>query len=66
MVMKYKKEVTAGIIFVVIQFLIGCGIFVTYPQMAAYAVSKDTMGLVLEQLNRIENKLDNYLQAERR
>lgn len=61
--MKYKKEITTGIVFVVIQFCISCGIFVTYPQMAAYAVSKDTMELVLIKLNKIENKLDTLMIA---
>lgn len=59
--MKYKKEITTGVVFIVIQFCISCGIFVTYPQMAAYAVSKDTMELVLTKLNKIENKLDTLM-----
>lgn len=57
--MKYGKEITGGIVLIVIQVLISCGIFVTFPQMAAYAVSKDVMELVMEKLNRIETKLDN-------
>lgn len=54
-----KKEVTAYIVAItVIQCLVSCGIFVTYPQMTAYAVSKDTMEVVLQKLDKIDNKLD--------
>ena len=64
--MKYSKEITSGVVIVIIQFLISCGIFVTYPQMTAYAVSKDTMELILDKLDKIEKKLDAITTLETR
>lgn len=56
--MNKKELATYGLVLVVIQVLVSCGVFVTYPQMAAYAVSKDNMQLIIERLNVIDHKLD--------
>lgn len=50
-----------GIVFVVIQMLLSCNIFVTFAQMAAYAAPKDALEQITIQLNRIENKLDKVM-----
>lgn len=59
--MNKKELATYGLVLIVIQSLVSCGIFVTYPQMAAYAVSKDNMELVIERLNVIDRKLDKLM-----
>lgn len=57
-----KKELAVyGLVWLVIQASISCGIFVTYPQMAAYAVSKDNMQQIIERLNIIDHKLDKLM-----
>lgn len=50
-----------GIVFIVIQMLLSCNIFVTFSQMAAYAAPKDALEQITTQLNRIENKLDKVM-----
>lgn len=59
--MNKKELATYGFVLVAIQCLVSCGLFVTYPQMAAYAVSKDNMQLVIERLNVIDHKLDTLM-----
>ena len=59
--MNKKAITTMFIAFTVIQFLIGCRIFVTFEGMAAYAASKDSIQQIQEQLNRIEHKLDKVM-----
>lgn len=59
--MDKKQLAIYGITMVVIQSLISCGIFVTYPQMTAYAASQDDITNIHNQLQRIENKLDKLI-----
>ena len=59
--MNKKQLVSYGLVLVVIQTLVSCGIFVTFPQMAAYAASKDSIEQVREQLTRIERKIDKVM-----
>lgn len=59
--MNKKALITYGLVLVVIQTLLSCGIFVTFPQMTAYAASKDSIQQISEQLNRIEHKLDKVM-----
>lgn len=53
-----KKLLVGGIILYFLPTLMQLGIFVTFPQMTAYAVSKDTMQLVLDKLDTIDRKID--------
>jgi hypothetical protein len=55
--MNKKELATYGIAMVVVQVLVSCGVFVTYPQMVAYAVSKDTMEIVLKKLDTIDTNV---------
>ncbi|MCM1073934.1 MAG: hypothetical protein NC334_09020 [Bacteroides sp.] len=50
-----------GLVYAVIQALLNWGIFVTVPQMVAYAAPKDSIEHVQEHLVRIENKIDKIL-----
>lgn len=70
--MNKKELVAVAIIYTLIQFLLSSGMFVTPNQMEAYAVSKDTMQLVLDgitgtnkRLDNIETKLDNLAEKQR-
>lgn len=59
--MNLKQITIYGLVFIVIQSLISCGIFVTFPQMAAYAASKDDLTSIHHQLQRIEEKIDKLI-----
>lgn len=59
--MNIKQITLYGIVFIVIQSIISCGIFVTFPQMAAYAASKDDLTAIHSQLQRIEQKIDKLI-----
>lgn len=59
--MNIKQITLYGIVFIVIQSIISCGIFVTFPQMAAYAASKDDLTVIHSQLQRIEQKIDKLI-----
>lgn len=59
--MDKKQLVVFGLAMVVIQSIISCGIFVTYPQMTAYAADKDDITVIHNQLQRIETKLDKLM-----
>ncbi len=59
--MDKKTLMIYGIVFVVIQMLLSCNIFVTFSQMAAYAAPKDALTQITEQLNRIEHKIDKVM-----
>ena len=48
-------------VFFIIQALLSFGIFVTFPQMTAYAAPKDAIAQMTEQLNRIERKIDKVM-----
>ena len=50
-----------GLVLLVIQIIMGLNIFVTFSDMAAYAVSKDSMQMLIERLDRIEHKLDKVI-----
>lgn len=50
-----------GIVFLVLQFILNCGIFVRFSDMEAYAASKDSMVQITEQLTRIEQKIDKVM-----
>lgn len=57
-----KKQITLyGIIFIIIQSIISCGIFVTFPQMTSYAAPKDSILQIEQQLTRIEQKIDKLM-----
>lgn len=61
-----KKDLALyGIVVVVVQCLIGWGIFVTMPQMVAYAAPKESITKIEVQLNRIEEKVDRIIMSER-
>ena len=51
----------AGVVWTVIQSLISCGIFITFKDMAAYAAPKDSITVIENQLNRIEEKVDKLI-----
>lgn len=59
--MNKKQLATYGVAFIVIQTIISCGIFVTFPQMTAYAASKDSIEAIQQQLTRIEHKVDKIM-----
>lgn len=59
--MNKKQLATYGLAFIVIQTIISCGIFVTFPQMTAYAASKDSIEAIQQQLTRIEHKVDKIM-----
>lgn len=59
--MTYSKLIVFGIVFLVVQFLLTAHIFVTFPEMAAYAATKSSIEQVYEQLNRIEKKIDTFI-----
>lgn len=64
--MTNKQILMLGLVISLFSTFVGSGLFVTYQQMTAYAVSKDSMQLVLDgidgtnkRLDKIETKLDN-------
>ena len=59
--MNKKQLIISGLVYCVISVLINWGIFVTFPQMVAYAASKEDITKIEHQLNRIEEKLDNVI-----
>lgn len=59
--MNKKQLATYGLAFIIIQTIISCGIFVTFPQMTAYAASKDSIEAIQQQLTRIEHKVDKIM-----
>lgn len=59
--MEVRKLLISGIVFLVVQFLITAHIFVTFPEMSAYAASKDSIEQVINRLERIEHKLDKII-----
>jgi hypothetical protein len=59
--MKIKDLAIYGIVMIVINTCVACGIFVTFPQMAAYAASKDDLTAIHSQLQRIEQKIDKLI-----
>lgn len=63
--MNKKTLIVYGIIFMVVQFLISSGIFVTYQGMTAYAAPKEDITEITQHLIRIENKIDKLI-LERR
>lgn len=56
-----KTLIFYGFVYAVIQTLLSWGIFVTVPQMVAYAAPKDAIEHLQEHLVRIENKIDRIL-----
>ncbi len=60
-----KRSVTMyGIALLVVQIIINLGIFVKFPDMQAYAVSKDSFSMVINRLDRIESKLDKLIEVK--
>lgn len=59
--MNIKQLAMYGLVFTMIQAIISCGIFVTFPQMTAYAASKDDLTIIHSQLERIEHKIDKLI-----
>lgn len=59
--MDKRTLVIYGVAFLVLQLLLNCGIFVKFSDMTAYAASKDSVGQIIEQLTRIEYKLDKVM-----
>lgn len=56
--MTKKQMAQLTVLVAIINALIGAGFFVTYPSMTAYAVSKDTMQLVLDGIAGTNKRLD--------
>jgi hypothetical protein len=63
--MDKKMLIVCGVVFSILPTLVNLGIFVTFPQMTAYAVSKDTMQIVLDKLNTIDYKIDKIVISEK-
>lgn len=59
--MEKKHFIIYGLVYLVTQTLISTGIFVTFPQMTAYAAPKETLKAIYENLQRIEMKLDKMM-----
>lgn len=59
--MDKKTLIVYGAILIGLQIIMGLKVFVTFSDMAAYAVSKDNMQLVIERLDRIETKIDKAI-----
>ena len=59
--MDKKTLLLYGFVFVIVQSLISLGVFVTFPQMTAYAASKDSIIQIEQQLQRIEGKIDRLI-----
>lgn len=59
--MDKKTLIVYGIVLLTIQVLVMLPIFVTYPSMTAYAASKDSIELITDSLNRIEEKIDKLI-----
>jgi len=59
--MDKKTLLVYGLVFAVIQAVLNLGVFVTFPQMTAYAASKESIMQIEEQLNRIESKIDKIM-----
>ena len=51
-----------GLSFLIINLIMSLKIFVTFSDMAAYAMSKDSMHMITDRLDRIEQKLDKLIQ----
>ena len=65
--MKEKLKDVAGysipaVVAAVITTLLNWGIFVTFPQMVAYAAPRDSITRIEAQLVRIEQKVDKVLE----
>jgi hypothetical protein len=54
-----KTLILSGIVFCVINAAINLGIFVTFKDMQAYAVSKDSFQIVLQKINTMDQKIDD-------
>lgn len=52
--MDNKNLILSGIALFVVQFIISAGIFVKFPDMTAYAVSKDQFQTILDDLQDIK------------
>lgn len=59
--MEAKKLIIFGIVYLVVQFLFTTHLFVTFPEMTAYAASKSSVEQIYKQLNRIEEKVDKLI-----
>lgn len=56
-----KEALLYGVAYLVINFLISSGIFVTYQSMTAYASPKSDIIKIEQRLARIEDKLDKLI-----
>lgn len=59
--MNKKTLFVYGFVVVIIQTLLSLGVFVTFPQMTAYAAPKDSIIQIEKQLQRIEEKIDKLI-----
>lgn len=59
--MERKKLIVYGAILIAIQIIMGLKIFVTFPEMEAYAASEKEVDTIHQQLVRIENKIDKLI-----
>ena len=67
--MDKKALITGGFVFLIAQAFINLGIFVTFPQMASYAASKDSIQQLLQQVSIIQkdvSDIKNYLMSNKR
>lgn len=56
-----KKLILLGLVYLVVQFLLTTHLFVTFPEMTAYAASNSSIEQIYKQLNRIEEKVDKLI-----
>lgn len=59
--MEKRKLVVYGVGLLLIQLIMGLKIFVTFPDMQAYAAPQKEMDTIQKQLARIETKLDKLI-----
>lgn len=57
----HKHLILYGFVYLVIQTIISTGIFVTFPQMTAYAAPIESLKQIQEHLHRIELKIDKIM-----
>lgn len=59
--MNKKELIILGLVYITIQALLNLGVFVTFPQMTAYAAPRGDITKIEAQLTRIEDKVDSLI-----
>ena len=62
--MDKRTLIYTGLVFGVVQSIVNLGIFVTFPQMAAYAVSKDQFSMVRDDVKEIKQDQKEILKSQ--